>query len=122
LNWRLFDWGKRKGMVGERQEQWTQARTNIRRLSDQISVEVEKAYRKLERTQAMVDVAREALALRREAERLSRNQLRAGVTSSAKVAEAIAATRSAESDELQSRLAHELAVAELDSIAGTGTR
>ena len=122
LNWNLFDWGKRKSVVGERQEQWTQARTNIRRLSDQISVEVEKAYRKLERTQAMVDVAREALALRREAERLSRNQLRAGVTSSAKVAEAIAATRSAESDELQARLAHELAVAELDSIAGTGTR
>jgi len=97
MTWDIFDWGKRKGVVGEREVQLAQAEANLRRKSDRIAVDVEKAYRKLERTQMMIDVAQEALALRREGERLSAPQLRAGVTSEAKNAEAVAATRSAES-------------------------
>lgn len=121
MTWNVFDWGKRKGAVGEREAQVVEAQQNLRRITDRIAVDVEKAYRKLERTQMMIDVAQEALALRREGERLSAQQLRAGVTSEAKNAEAVAATRSAEAEELQARLAYELATAEMARIAGSAT-
>jgi multidrug efflux pump subunit AcrB len=122
MNWNVFDWGKRKGLVGEREAQLTEAEENLRRITDRITVDLEKAYRKLERTQMMVDVAQEALALRQEAERIVRDRLKAGVTSDAKNAEAVAATRSAEVDELQARLAFRLALAEIARIAGSDGR
>jgi multidrug efflux pump subunit AcrB/outer membrane protein TolC len=118
MTWNIFDWGKRKGVVGQRDAQLTQAEENLRRVTDQVSVEVDKAYRKLERTELMISVAAEALALQRESERLSGNQLRAGVISEARNAQAVAETSKAELDELQARLAHELALAEIDRIAG----
>jgi outer membrane protein TolC len=122
MSWNVFDWGKRKGVVGERDAQLTQAEENLRRIADRITVDVEKAYRKLERTQMMVDVAGEALALRREAERISGDQLKAGVTSEARNAEAVAATRGAEVDELQARLSYQLALAEIGRITGSNGR
>jgi outer membrane protein TolC len=118
MTWDIFDWGKRKGVVGERQAQLMQAEANLRRISDRVAVDVEKAYRKLERTEMMVDVAREALALRRESERISGQQLKAGVVSEAKTAEAVAATRGAEVDDLQARLAYQLALAEMARLSG----
>jgi len=120
MSWNLFDWGKRRAVVEERHAQLTQARENVRRIGDRVSVDVDKAWRKLERTQTMADVAREALALRREAERISGNEAKAGATSKARHAEAVAATRNAEADELQARLAYRLALAEIESLAGTG--
>ncbi len=118
MTWNVFDWGKRKGVIGEREAQLTEAEANLRLITDRISVDVEKAFRKLERTQMMVDVAREALALRKEGERISGDQLKAGLTSDAKNAEAVAATRGAEVDELQARLAYELALAEIAKLTG----
>ena len=70
----------------------------------------------------MMDVAREALALRRERERLSGNQVKASTTSRAKHAEVVAAARKAESDELQAILGYELARAELKRITGSFER
>jgi len=118
MTWNVFDWGKRKGVVGERQALLTQAEENLRRITDRITVDIEKAYRKLERTRMMVDVAQEALALRQEADRISGDQLKAGLTSDARKAEAMAATRGAEVDELQARLSYDLALAEIAKIAG----
>ncbi len=119
MTWNVFDWGKRKDVVNERRAQLEQAQENVRRITDRITVDIEKAWRKLERTKMMVDVAREALALRRESERISSDELRVGVTSPAENAEAVAAVRSAQADELQARLGYYLALAELANIAGT---
>ena len=118
MTWNIFDWGKRKGVVGQRDALLTQAEENLRRVTDRVSVEVDKAYRKLERTELMISVAAEALALQRESERLNGNQFQAGIISEARNAQAVAGTRKAEFDELQARLAHELASAEMDRIAG----
>ncbi len=118
MTWNVFDWGKRRGVVGEREAQLTEAEENVRRIADRITVDVEKAYRKLERTQMMVDVAREALALRQEGGRISADQLKAGLTSDARNADTVAATRGAEVDELGARLAYQLALAEIAKIAG----
>lgn len=118
MTWNIFDWGKRSGVVGQRDALLTQAEENLRCVTDRVSVEVDKAYRKLERTELMISVAAEALALQRESERLNGNQFKAGVISEAKNAQAVAGTRKAELDELQARLAHELALAEISRIAG----
>ena len=64
----------------------------------------------------------EALALERESEWLSGNQFQAGVISEAKNAQAVAATSKAELDERQARLAHELALAKMDHVAGLRSR
>jgi outer membrane protein TolC len=118
MTWNIFDWGKRKGMVGQRDALLTQAEENLRRIADRVSVDVDKAYRKLERTELMISVAAEALALQKESERLQSNQFKAGVISEAKSAMAAAVSSKAELDELQSRLAHELALAEMERLTG----
>jgi len=118
MTWNIFDWGKRKGVVGQRDALLDQAEENLRRVTDRVSVDVDRAYRKLEQSDQMISVAAEGLALQRESERLNGNQFKAGVISEAKNGQAVAATSKAELDELQARLAHQLAVAEIDRIAG----
>jgi outer membrane protein TolC len=70
----------------------------------------------------MIKVAAEALALERESQRLNGNQFQAGVISEARNAQAVAEASKAELDELQARLAHELALAEIERIAGMRSR
>ena len=119
MDWNIWDSGKRHAVLGERRAQLSQAEENLHRIKDQVIVELEKAYRKLERTKSMMDVAREALALQQERLRLVSDQLKISTTNLAKYNEAVAAVKKAESDELQARLAYELAIAELDRITGT---
>jgi len=116
--WNIFDWGKRKGEIGQRAAQQSQAEENLARLDKRIGIDIDKAYRKLERSKEMMDVAREALSLCRENARLSENGLKAGTVTSAKHAETVAALKKAEMDELQASLQCRLAGAELDRIRG----
>ncbi|QEM69925.1 MMPL family transporter [Geobacter sp. FeAm09] len=118
MTWNILDWGSRRGVVGQRRAQMTQAEENVRRLEQRIAVDVAKAYRKLEQTRLMVDVAREALQLRKEQLRLSANRVKAGATTAARHAESVAAVAKAEADELQAELGYRLAQAELERIAG----
>jgi multidrug efflux pump subunit AcrB/outer membrane protein TolC len=120
MKWNIWDSGKRRAVVGERKAQLSETEENLHRISDQVTVEVEKAYRKLERTKSMMEVAREALALQQERLRLVSDQLKARTISNAKYSEAVATAKKAESDELQARLDYEIAIAELNRISGTG--
>jgi multidrug efflux pump subunit AcrB/outer membrane protein TolC len=119
MTWDIWDWGKRGAVVGERRAQLSQAGENLQRLNDQVTVELDKAYRKLEDTKSMMDVAREALALQKERLRMASDQLKAATISFAKYSLVVAAAKKAESDELQARLGYDLAMAELNRIAGT---
>ena len=104
LTWNIFDWGKRKGEVGQRVAQQSQAEENLARIDKRIGIEIDKVYRKLERSKKMVDVAREVLSLCRENARLSENRLKAGTVTAAKHAETVAALKKAEMEELQASL------------------
>ncbi|MGO9315898.1 MAG: TolC family protein, partial [Syntrophobacteraceae bacterium] len=119
MSWDIWDWGKRSAVIGERSAQLSQARENVHRLDDEVTVELDRAYRKLENTKSMMDVAREALALQRERLRLVSDQIKTSTASYAKYNEAVAAVKKAESDELQARLSYEIAIADLNRIAGT---
>jgi len=118
LTWNIFDWGKRKGDIGQRVAQQSQAAENLTRIDKRIGIEIDKVYRKLERSKQMVDVAREALSLSKENARLSENGLKAGTVTTAKHAEAVAALKKVEMDELQASLQYRLARTELDRIRG----
>jgi len=74
----LFDGGKKRATLREREAQFAQAKENLARISDEVEVRVQTAYNKLERTQEMVMVSRELLATRQEARRVSAQQLQQG--------------------------------------------
>jgi multidrug efflux pump subunit AcrB/outer membrane protein TolC len=118
MTWNIFDWGKRKGEIGQRNAQLSQADENLVRLDSRLKVEVDNEYRKLEEAKAMLDVAHEALLLRKENERLSQNGLEAGNVTAAKHAESVAELKKAEMEELQASLQYRLAQAALDKTIG----
>ena len=118
MTWDIFDWGNRRGLVGQRRAQLTQAEENRKRIGQQITVEITKAYRKLELTRNMLDVATETLKLQRENQRLTADRVKAGTATSVRLAEAVAAVRKAELDELRTALGYRLALAELNRISG----
>jgi multidrug efflux pump subunit AcrB/outer membrane protein TolC len=118
LNWNIFDWGKRKGEVGQRVAQQSQAEENLARIDKRIGIEIDKMYRKLERSKKMLDVTREALSLHRENARLSENGLKAGTVTAAKYADTVAALKKAEMEALLASLEYRLAIAELDKTIG----
>src|SRR6185369_13058648 len=116
LTWNIFDWGKRKGEIGQRVAQQSQAEENLTRIDKRIGIDIDKAYRKLERSKQMMDVAREALSLSKENARLSETGIKAGTVTSAKHAETVAALRRAEMREMQASLQYRLADSELRKI------
>ncbi len=118
LTWNIFDWGKRKGEIGQRVAQQSQAEENLARIDKRIGIEIDKVYRKLERSKKMVDVADEALTLCRENARLSENRFKAGIVTSAKHAETVAALKKAEMEALQASLEYRLAIVELNKTIG----
>jgi multidrug efflux pump subunit AcrB/outer membrane protein TolC len=118
LTWNIFDWGKRSGEIGQRIAQQSQAEENLARIDKRIGIEIDKVYRRLDRSKQMVDVASEALVLCQENARLSENGLKAGTVTAAKHAETVAALRKAEMEESQASLQYRLAGAELDRIKG----
>jgi outer membrane protein TolC len=118
LNWDVFDFGKRRAAVREREAQLAQARENLERLKDEVAVSIERSYNKLTRTKSMVEVANQVVALRQENERLAQNQLTEGVVLASEHRQASAATYKARADLLQADLGYLLAWAELQQAIG----
>jgi outer membrane protein TolC len=118
LNWEVFDFGKRRAAVREREAQLAQAEENLRRLKDSVAVEIERSYNKVVRTRSMVQVADQVVKLRQESDRLAQNQLAQGVILVSDRRHATAATYKAQADFLQANLGHLLAWAELEQTVG----
>jgi outer membrane protein TolC len=118
LDWDVFDWGKRRAAVREREAQLAQAEENLRRLKESVAVEIERSYNKVERTKHMVQVATQVVKLRQESDRLAQNQLTHGVVLISERRQASAAAYKAQADYLQASLGYLLAWAELERQAG----
>ena len=71
----LFDSGRKRALLRERESQLSQAKENLARLSDEVELAVQTAYNKLERTEQMRKVSEELLALRTESSRVLHEQL-----------------------------------------------
>ena len=118
MTYDLFDFGRRRAEVRQQQAQLSEAEENLERLKDEVAVQVEQTYNKLERTKHMVEVAQQLVALRTEGERLASNQFHQGVVLVSERRKAGAETNKAQADLLQANLAYVLARAELDRTIG----
>ena len=118
LTYDVFDFGKRRATVREREAKLAEAQENLTRLQEAVSVQVERSYNKLERTKQMLQVANEVVRLRAEGERLAENQLVQGVVLVSDRRQASAASYKAQADLLQAQLAYLLAGAELEQTIG----
>jgi len=100
----LFDGGKKRSTVREREAQLAQARENLARVKDEVELKVQTAYNRLERTKQMVKVSQELLALREESRRVSAQQLERGVALKSQADSAAAQELDARTSLLQSQL------------------
>ncbi len=64
MTWDVFDFGKRRAALRERQDQLAEAEENVRRLKDEVAVSIQRSYDKLQRTKSMVEVAQQVVKLR----------------------------------------------------------
>jgi outer membrane protein len=118
LNWDVFDFGKRRAAVREREAELGQAEENLSRVKEEVAVGIERRYNKLERTGNLVQVASQVVKLRKEGERLAQNQLAQGVILASERRQATAASYQAQADFLQASLGYLLAWAELEQAVG----
>jgi len=95
-----------------------QAKENLERISDEVQVRVQVAYNKLHRTQEMVSVSEELLALRTESSRVTAQQLQQGEALSSQADSAVAQELDAQTQLLQSQLDYVQARDELSQAMG----
>jgi outer membrane protein TolC len=115
---KLFDGGKRKGVVQEREALLAQADANLERVRNRVRVDIEKSYRRVIQAGDMVAVAREAAEARREARRIASDQFESGVIVLARYEEAKWESARSDAGVLQAEWAYRMAMAELDRAAG----
>jgi outer membrane protein TolC len=104
LGYELFDGGKKRAVKQEREAQLAQAKENLARLTDDVELAVHSAYNKLERTQQMLKVSEEIVALRSESNRVLQQQLLQGAALKSQAAMATAQEFDAKALLLQSQL------------------
>ena len=114
----IFDGGKKRALLRERDSQLAQAKENLARINDEVEVKVQTAYNKLERTQQMVAVSQELLAARKEARRVSAQGLEQGTYLRSQAEVATAQEFEAQTLLLQSQLDYAQAQDELTHAIG----
>jgi len=114
----LFDGGRRRAALEESNARLAQARENLARVTDDVDLQVQIAYNKLERTRELVNVSKELLALRTEGSRVSGQQLAKGEALQSQAATAVAQKFDAETSFLQAELDYVQAHDEMNEAMG----
>jgi outer membrane protein TolC len=104
LDYDLFDSGRKRGVLREREAQLSQAKENLARATEEVELAVQTAYNKLERTQQMLKVSQELLAMRTESSRVRQQELVHGAALSSQADLAVAQEFDAKAVLLQSQL------------------
>jgi outer membrane protein TolC len=104
LGYELFDGGRKRSVKNEREAQLAQAKENLARLTDEVELAVHSSYNKLERTQQMLKVSEEVVALRSESNRVLQEELLQGAALKSQAATATAQEYDAKALLLQSQL------------------
>lgn len=118
MSYDVFDFGKRRTAVRQREAQLAEAQENVERLKSVIAVEINQGANKVEQTRKMLEVASEVVRLRTESDRVAENQLKEGMVLVSQRRKASAASYEAQADLLQAQLAYSLAQAELQQTIG----
>jgi outer membrane protein TolC len=118
----LFDGGRKRAVLGERETQLAQAKENLARVSDDVELRVQTAYNKMERTRQMVAVSEELLALRGESRRVAAELLVRGGALGSQAKESAALELDAQAALLQSQIDCVQAADEMDAAIGRRPR
>ena len=118
LSYDLFDGGRRNAEINESRTLLSEAVLSLAKSEDELTVQVETAYDKVEQLQSMVEVAEEALAVRTEAARLADRQFEQSAVLASAPAEATAKVAAAKASLLEATLGLTLAQAELKRTIG----
>jgi outer membrane protein TolC len=118
----LFDGGRKRAVIRERETQLAQAKENLARISDEVELRVQTAYNKIERTRQMVAVSEELLALRSESRRVAAALLVNGGALGSQAKESDAQELEARAALLQSQLDYVQAADEMNAAVGRRPR
>jgi outer membrane protein TolC len=122
LTYDIFDGGKKHALIQQRESQRAQAEENVARLKGSATANVLKALDKVEQTKNQMEVAREAVTVREEGDRLAKAQARFGAAIPSQVSEAAADLSKAKTDLLKARAAYDIARSELFVLMGRQPR
>jgi len=100
----VFDSGRKKATLREREAQLSQAKESLAKLTDEVELAVETAYNKLDRTHQMLKVSEEVVNLRDEFNRVMQQRLLQGAALNSQAASATAQQYDAKALLLQSQL------------------
>ena len=114
----IFDGGRRNAEINESRTMLSKAELNLANMKEEVTVQVEIAYDKVELMQSLVMVAEEALKARTEAARVAERQVEQNEALASASAEAAAKTSSAKASLLEANLGLSLAQGELKRAMG----
>ena len=118
LTYDLFDGGRRNAEINDSRTLLAEAELNLTKVEDEVTVQVESAYDKVEQLQDLVGVAEETLKVRTEAARLEDRQFEQNAALASARAEAHAKSISAKASSLEANLGLSLAQGELKRTLG----
>ncbi|MVT08717.1 TolC family protein [Chitinophaga tropicalis] len=119
LKWNIQDLFSGQQVLHQREAQLKQSEYNIAYQQQQLNVEVDKAYRKINQAAALMDVAGKAVQYRNEELKLQEDKQASGLDIKTSMAEVKASLAKAEADYYAARLSYLLAIAELKSLTGS---
>jgi outer membrane protein TolC len=118
LTYDLFDGGKRIADIKDSQTLLSEAELNLAKVEDEVAVQVETAYDKVEQMQDLTGVAQEAFHAREEASRVTDRRFEQTAALASARAEAHAKALSAQASYLQATLGLSLAQGDLKRTIG----
>jgi len=118
-----FKWGlqeifSNKQLLKQRQFQLKQAEENIQYTQQQMDNDIEKAYRKIEQSQALIAVAQKALFYQKEAYKLQEDKQAAGLNVKTDLLNAKSLLAKSEADMYAAQLSYLIAVSDLKILTG----
>jgi len=118
FTYELFDGGRRNAQIDESRTMLSQAEVNLAKTTEEVTVQVEIAYDKVEQMQNLIAVAEEVLKTRAEAALVADRQFEQNAALASARAEAAAKTSSAKASLLEASLGLSLAQGELKRAMG----
>lgn len=118
LKWNLQDLYSNKAIERQRRAQARQAEENIAGTRQQLTADVEKAYRKVNESLALIGVARKAATYRRQEMKLLEDKHAAGLVLKQELLSARSQLARSESDLYAAELSYRIAVSDLIFLTG----
>jgi outer membrane protein TolC len=118
FTWEVFDGGHRIAAIKDSRTMLSEAELNLEKVQDEVAVQVETAYDKVEQLQDLVGVAEEVQKVRLEASRLTDRRFEQDAALASARAEAHAKAISANASSLEAALGLSLAQGDLKRTIG----